>query len=74
VSLGKCASCLDAAISAADPPGLEDVPDAVVLVTILQTFPVPGGQQMAAPCLVAVCLSCRKQQLGTVSRAGLVTA
>ena len=74
MSLGKCVPCLDAAIKAGEPPGLESVPDAVVLVTLVQQFNLGGGQKMAAPCLVAVCLDCRKQQVGTVSKTGLVTA
>ena len=73
-SLGKCTPCLDAAITGSDPAGLESVPDAVVLVTLIQQFALGGGQKMAAPCLVAVCLDCRKQQLGAVSKTGLVTA
>jgi uncharacterized membrane protein len=74
MGLGKCAPCLDRAITSGKPPGLESVPDAVVLVTVVQQFNLGGGQQMAAPCLVAVCLSCRRQQLGMVSKTGLVTA
>ena len=74
MGLGKCSPCLDAAITGSEPGGLESVPDAVVLVTVVQAFPVPGGQQVAAPVLMAVCLPCRKQQLGTVSKKGLLTA
>jgi hypothetical protein len=70
--LGLCAVCLDAALTADKPIG--DVPDAVVLVTVIQMFPAPGGQQMAAPVQMGVCVACRQQQLGTVSKAGLVTA
>ena len=50
------------------------MPGAVVLVTVLQTFPVPGGQQMAAPVQMAVCAACREKQLGTASKTGLLTA
>jgi hypothetical protein len=74
VSLGKCAPCLDAAITSSEPGGLESVSDAVVLTTVVQVFPMAGGQQMAAPVLMPVCLPCRKQQLGAVSKTGLVTA
>lgn len=72
--LGLCAPCLDSAITAAEPPDPDAVPDAVVLVTVIQMFPAPGGQQMAAPALMGVCLACRQKQLGTVSKRGLVTA
>lgn len=74
VSLGKCAPCLDKAITGRKPVVLDAVPDAVVLVTLVQQFGMGGGQQLAAPCLVPVCLSCRQQQLGAVSKTGLVTA
>jgi hypothetical protein len=77
MSLGKCAICLDTAImaaSSAEPAVAGRVPDAVVLATVVQTFPMPGGQQMAAPVLMPVCMACRQQQLGRVSKTGLVTA
>jgi hypothetical protein len=74
MNLGKCAPCLDRVIARNLPAGLESVPDAVVLVTLVQQFALGGGQQMAAPCLVPVCLECRQQQLGTISKTGLVTA
>jgi hypothetical protein len=73
-SPGKCAVCLDGAATAGKPFQLGDVPDAVVLVTVVQTFPLAGGQQMAAPVQMAVCVPCREKQLGTVSKTGLVTA
>ena len=72
--LGKCAPCLDAAITGPESFVIDAVPDAVVLVTVIQMFPVAGGQQMAAPALMGVCLACRQKQLGTVSKRGLVTA
>lgn len=75
--LGKCAPCLDKAITGPSPGQMVPlgVPDAVVLVTVIQQFSgaVPG-QQVAAPCLMAVCLDCRKAQLGTVSKKGLLLA
>jgi hypothetical protein len=76
MSLGKCGPCLDKAITDGNLglAGPAEVPDAVVLVTVVQQFPVGGGQQLAAPCLIGVCLDCRKQQLGTVSKTGLLTA
>ena len=74
MSLGKCAPCMDAAITAPGPLVLGAVPDAVVLATTLQMFPVPGGQQAAVPVQAGVCASCREKQLGTVSKTGLVTA
>lgn len=74
MSLGKCGPCLDAAITARGLLLLDSVPGAVVLVTVLQTFPVPGGQQMAAPVQMAVCAACREKQLGTASKTGLLTA
>lgn len=74
-SLGKCAPCLDQAILAAgEATLLNSVPDAAVLVTVIQPFSVPGGQQIAAPALMPVCLACRTSQLGTVSKKGLITA
>lgn len=73
--LGKCAPCLDQAILAAGEATLPNsVQDAVVLVTVIQPFNVPGGQQIASPALMPVCLACRKAQLGTVSKKGLITA
>lgn len=76
--LGKCAPCLDKHLtgrfSDEVPVNLNLVPDAVVLTTMLQQFSVPGGQSIMAPCLVPVCLACRKAQLGTVSKKGLITA
>lgn len=74
MSLGRCAPCLDKAITGRGPVDLDAIPDAVVLVTLVQQFNLGGGQGMAAPCLAAVCLACRAQQLGAVSKAGLVTA
>jgi len=74
MSLGKCAICLDAAITAGKPIVLDAVPDAVVLTTVIQMFPMSGGQQMAAPAQMGVCLSCRQKQLGTVSKTGLALA
>lgn len=73
-SLGKCAPCLDAAITARTPLQLDAVPDAVVLTTVIQMFPVPGGQQMGAPVQMAVCAPCREKQLAPVSKTGLLTA
>jgi hypothetical protein len=73
-ALGKCAPCFDRAITDGDPDPEGSAPDAVVLVTVVQQFPAGGGQQVAAPCLIGVCTACRKAQLGTVSRSGLVTA
>ena len=70
----KCAICLDAAITAGEPLVLDGVPDAVVRTTVVQTFPMPGGQQLAAPVQMDVCLSCRQAQLGTVSKTGLALA
>ena len=71
--LGKCGACLDTAITSGRPLDLSSVPDAVVLVTVMQMFPMPG-QQIAAPVQMSVCVPCRERQLGTVSKAGLVTA
>lgn len=68
--LGMCAPCLDAALTAGKPPG--DVPDAVVLVTVIQMFAVAGGQQMAAPVQMGVCAACRERQLGGASKTGLL--
>lgn len=70
--LGKCAPHLDQAIMDGQPFDLAAIPDAVVLVTVLNQFPIAGGQQVSAPCLLGVCLECRKQQMGTVSKAGLL--
>jgi hypothetical protein len=68
--LGRCASCLDKALSDGTSPDL--VPDAEVLVTVVQMFPVPGGQQIAAPVQMGVCAGCRRNQLGTASKTGLL--
>ena len=69
--LGKCGPCLDAAITKGDPFDLGEVADGIVMIAMVQTFSLGGGQQLAAPCLVAACLECRKKQLGTVSKTGL---
>lgn len=68
----KCAPCTDQAISDGQ-PDQTDIPDAVTIVPIVQTFTV-GGQQIAAPVQIPVCYPCRKQQLGAVSRSGLAVA
>ena len=69
--LGKCTSCLDGAITKGEPFDIEEIADAVVLIALVQTFSLGGGQQLVAPCLAAVCLNCRKKQLGTISKTGL---
>ncbi len=68
----KCSPCLDQRITdGGDVAGV--VPDAVTIVPLLQSFAV-NGQQVVAPVPVPVCMDCRRKQLGTVSRTGLVTA
>ena len=67
----KCSPCADQAI--ADGLDLDGLPDAVLLAAVVQAFAV-NGQQIAAPVMLPVCLDCRKKQLVTVSKNGLVTA
>lgn len=67
----KCSPCTDQAITAAQ--DLDGLPDAVTLAPVIQVFAV-NGQQIAAPVTLPVCLDCRKQQIVTVSKSGLVTA
>lgn len=67
----KCSPCTDAAI--AEGVTADDVPTADIIITVMQTFTM-GGQQMAAPVTMGVCFNCRKDQLGIVSKTGLVTA
>lgn len=70
----KCSPCTDQAITDGKPAELAaELPDAVTIVPTLQTF-VAGGQQIAAPIAMPVCYACRQQQLGKVSKQGLVTA
>ena len=72
----NCAPCTDKAITDGHGPHSEEaakVPAAVTIVTVLQTF-VAGGQQIAAPVPMPVCYDCRQQQVGKVSKHGLVTA
>ncbi len=71
-ALGKCAVCLDRAITAGA-VDLAAVPDAVVMVTMLQQFSA-ARQQIAAPSTICVCVECRRAQLAPVSKTGLVTA
>ena len=56
-----------------DGTGTEDVPAAFTMAPILQTFTVQG-RDVAAPCVVPVCLDCRKRQMGVVSKTGLAVA
>ena len=68
----KCAPCTDKHVT----DGRDDrdeIPAAITIVTVLQTF-VAGGQQIAAPVPMPVCYDCRQQQVGKVSKHGLVTA
>ena len=67
----KCQPCLDQAIVAGQ--DTEGVPEAATLAPALQTF-TAGGQQVAAPLVLPVCVECRKKALVTVSKSGLVTA
>ncbi len=69
----KCAPCTDELITAGGSYPETDLPDAVTLAPLVQTFNV-GGQQIAAPLALPVCFGCREKQLGKVSRPGLVTA
>jgi hypothetical protein len=68
----KCCPCTDKAITDGQ-PDQADVANAVTIVTVMQSFNA-GGQQMAAPVTMPVCYACRQQQLGKVSKHGLVTA
>ena len=72
----NCAPCTDKCISDGHGPDSEEaarVPEAFTIVTVMQTFNI-GGQQATAPVLLPVCYACRQQQLGKVSKHGLVTA
>ena len=67
----RCCPCTDKAIT--DDTGTDDVPAAFTMAPILQTFTVQG-RDVAAPCVVPVCLDCRKRQMGAVSKTGLAVA
>jgi hypothetical protein len=66
----KCCPCLDEAIAGGQDAA--DVPDAVTMAPMFQTFNV-GGQQVGGVVPVPVCLDHRKKQLGVTSKTGLVT-
>lgn len=68
----KCAPCTDQRIADGQPDAT-GIPDALTIVTVVQTFNA-GGQQIAAPVMLPVCYACRQKQLGVVSKHGLVTA
>lgn len=67
-----CAPCTDQAIADGE-TDVDTIPAAVTIVPVMQEFNV-GGRPVAAPVSMPVCYSCRRQQLGVVSKAGLVTA
>jgi len=71
----KCIICTDNEL--ANPangrqPDLDAIPDAVVRAPVLQAFN-QGGQQVVAPVMLDVCLTCRKNQLKPLSKSGLIT-
>lgn len=74
----KCIICLDGRLTAAGngkaraPGWLDEVPDAVCRAPILQSFQA-GGQQIAAPVMLDVCVACREAQLKPLSKSGLIT-
>lgn len=67
----KCCPHTDKAIIDGTP--VDDVPDAVTMAPVLQMFTV-GTQKVPMPVVLPVCADCRKNQLGVVSKTGLVTA
>lgn len=68
----KCVLCTDALItSGRSYPEDADLPDAVTMAPLLQTFSM-GGQQVTAPVTLPVCFGCREEQLGKVSKNGLI--
>jgi hypothetical protein len=72
----KCCPCLDEAISsraARGPIDLSKVPDAITMAPSMQVFS-GGGQSIAAPVVLPVCLACRINQTGMMSKAGLTIA
>jgi hypothetical protein len=69
----KCCPCTDELITSGGTYPETDLPDAVTMAPLLQTFNA-GGQQIMAPLALPVCFACREKQLGKVSRNGLVTA
>ncbi len=68
----KCVMCIDKLISE-DKDAPEAAGEAVTEVAIVQSFSI-GGQQIMSAVVVPVCFGCRKDQLGAVSKKGLVTA
>ena len=68
----KCCLCLDGAIANWTSVDTADIPDAVTLAPVFQTFSV-AGQQVGGVVPVPVCLDHRRQQLGVASKTGLVT-
>jgi hypothetical protein len=67
----KCAPCTDEAVIKGDRTAYADIPDAWTLAPVVQTFNM-GGQQIAAPLALPVCVACREKQLGKVSKNGLI--
>lgn len=69
----KCCPCTDDLVTRGGSYPETDLPDAVTLVPVMQTFSGPGGS-VAAPVMMPVCFACRQKQLGRVSKNGLLTA
>ena len=68
----KCCMCVDKHITDGGSYPDPAIADACTIVPVVQTFNV-GGQQIAAPVSMPVCYGHREEQLGKVSKAGLVT-
>jgi hypothetical protein len=67
----RCCPCTDQNIADGGDPG--DVPAAVTLAPVMQTFAM-GGQQVMGVVNMPVCYKCRSAQLKPLSKTGLVTA
>ena len=68
----KCCPCTDKAIADGE-VDLDQVDMAVTFAPSMQTFTLQG-QQISAPCVIPVCVDCRKRQMGVVSKTGLMVS
>ena len=66
----KCCPCTDNSLTKGK-PGLDDIPPAFTMAPSVQTFTI-GGNDVMAPCVIPLCVDCRRKQLGVVSKTGLI--
>ena len=66
----KCCPCTDNSLTKGKPE-LDDIPPAFTMAPSVQTFTIQGNDVMA-PCVIPLCVDCRRKQLGVVSKTGLI--